>query len=105
MEGRIDLAEAYARREDFLKALLVLQDAERIEPGNPVVFERYVEYQEELRAVLEDKDPEAEDDVWTPTDADAANVLDSAPDAPSGSDEPIEDDASKGAAVIPGDAE
>ena len=105
VEGRIDLAEAYARREDFLKALLVLQDAERIEPGNPVVFERYVEYQEELRAVLEDKDPEAEDDVWTPTDADAANVLDSAPDAPSGSDEPIEDDTSKGAAVIPGDAE
>ncbi|MEC8425386.1 MAG: hypothetical protein VX000_16490, partial [Myxococcota bacterium] len=82
VEGRLDLAEAYARRDDYLKALLVLQDAERIESGNPVVFERYVAYQDELRAVLDEKDPNAEDDVWTPTDADAAQVLDDAPEDP-----------------------
>jgi hypothetical protein len=82
VEGRIDLAEAYARRADFLKALLVLQDAERVEPGNPVVFERYLEYQDKLRAVLSEHDPEEGDDLWTPTDADAATVLDDAPEDP-----------------------
>lgn len=82
VEGRIDLAEAYARRADFLKALLVLQDAERVEPGNPVVFERYLEYQDSLRAVLAEHDPEEGDDLWTPTDADAATVLDDAPEDP-----------------------
>jgi spermidine synthase len=48
VEGRLDLAEAYARRSDWLKALLVLKDADRLEPDNEVVFERYLDYQAEL---------------------------------------------------------
>lgn len=62
VEGRLDLAEAYARRTDYLKALLVLKDAEELEPGHPVVFERYNEYQALLREKL--AEGEAEDDEY-----------------------------------------
>ena len=50
VDGRIRLAEAYARRSDYLRALLVLKDAWRIEPDNTTVSELYESYQ----AALED---------------------------------------------------
>lgn len=55
MEGRIDLARAYARRGNFIKALVVLKEAEREEPGNPYVFELYDRYQRALQAELNDE--------------------------------------------------
>ena len=65
VEGRIDLARAYARRADWLKALLVLKEAEAEEPGNPVVFELYDRYQRALQADLNDEDipPDARIDM------------------------------------------
>ncbi len=60
--GMLDLAEAYTRRDDYLKALLVLKEALVREPENPVVFERYEEYQHELRLKLAAQDAEEEDE-------------------------------------------
>ena len=51
--GRIKLAEAYARRSDHLRALLVLKDAWRIEPDNAQVAAMYAEYQATLSEELE----------------------------------------------------
>ena len=48
VEGRIRLAEAYARRADYLRALLTLKDAWRLEPENERVAALYEEYQAEL---------------------------------------------------------
>ena len=56
VEGRIDLSRAYARRGDWLKALLVLKEAEAEEPGNPYVFELYDRYQRALQAELNDEE-------------------------------------------------
>ena len=56
--GMIDLAAAYARRDDYLKALLVLKAAGELEPENETIFERYPVYQRELRAQLEEQDEE-----------------------------------------------
>ncbi|MFT5679100.1 MAG: spermidine synthase [Myxococcota bacterium] len=50
--GRLKLAEAYARRDDHLRALLVLKDAWRLEPENKRVAELYSEYQEVLTGSL-----------------------------------------------------
>ncbi len=57
----LDLAEAYARRDDYLKALLVLKAARELEPENETVFERYPEYQRMLQAQLNDEDIDEED--------------------------------------------
>ena len=65
VEGRIDLARAYARRGNFIKALVVLKEAEKEEPGNPYVFELYDRYQRALQAELNDEPlpPDAQLDV------------------------------------------
>jgi len=64
--GMIDLAEAYTRRDDYLKALLVLKAAAELEPDNEVIFERYPIYQRKLREQLED----LEEDEGTTEDDD-----------------------------------
>ncbi len=53
VEGRIRLAEAYARRDDHLRALLVLKDAWRLEPDNERVAALYEQYQGELTGGME----------------------------------------------------
>ncbi len=65
VEGRIDLSRAYARRGDWLKALLALKEAEAEEPGNPVVFELYDRYQRALQAEMNDEElpPDAKIDM------------------------------------------
>jgi spermidine synthase len=55
-EGRVDLARAYARREDYVRALITLKEAEVLEPGSQVVAELYVEYQELLHGLLDASD-------------------------------------------------
>jgi len=55
-EGRIDLARAYARREDWVRALITLKDIDENEPGNITVAELYVEYQEKLHELLDASD-------------------------------------------------
>ena len=88
VEGRIDLARAYARRADWIKALLVLKEAEAEEPGNPVVFELYDRYQRALQAELNDEEipPDAKIDmdpreIDAPTDPDAPDAQDAPDDA------------------------
>ena len=54
--GMIDLAEAYTRRDDYLKALLVLKAASELDPMNEIIFERYPIYQAELRRQLADEE-------------------------------------------------
>ncbi len=50
--GLVRLADAYHDREDVVRALIALKEAERREPGRPDVKERYVRYQKELKAWL-----------------------------------------------------
>lgn len=81
VEGRIDLSRAYARRGDWLKALLVLKDAEAEEPGNPVVFELYDRYQRALQAELNEEEipPDAKIDM-DPRELDAPPADTGAPE-------------------------
>ena len=74
--GMIDLAEAYTRRDDYLKALLVLKAAAELEPDNETIFERYPVYQRKLRDQLDELD-EAEGKGGEPEPPDAP---DDAPD-------------------------
>jgi spermidine synthase len=60
--GMLDLAEAYTLRDDYLKATMVMKKAMERAPEDPVVFERFVEYQEELRMQLEAQEEEKADD-------------------------------------------
>lgn len=50
------LARAYARREDWVRALLVLKETERRWPGLDETARLYAEYQERLRAELDEDD-------------------------------------------------
>jgi spermidine synthase len=47
-EGMVRLARAYAHREEWVRALLALKEAERREPGRADVGELYSRYQREL---------------------------------------------------------
>jgi len=53
VDGRIALAEAYARRTDWLRALVTLRDAYRLQPDHPQVVELYESYQDRLREKLQ----------------------------------------------------
>ncbi len=71
--GMIDLAAAYARRDDYLKALLVLKAAAELDPMNEVIFERVPKYQRKLQRQLEDQengDEDGEDEETTDDDED-----------------------------------
>ena len=52
-EARVALAEAYAHREDWLRALLVLKAADALQPGDPNVELLYGRWQLELKAELD----------------------------------------------------
>ncbi|HCH65099.1 MAG TPA: hypothetical protein DFR83_20005 [Deltaproteobacteria bacterium] len=51
--GMLDLAEAYARRDDYLKALLVLKAAAELDPMSEIIFERVPVYQRRLQQQLD----------------------------------------------------
>ena len=76
--GMLDLAEAYVRRDDYLKALLVLKAAAELDPMNEVIFERVPEYQRELRRQLDDEDDEATDEADGEPAEDAEDAEDDA---------------------------
>jgi spermidine synthase len=61
VDGRLDLAEAYARRGDFhfSRAVRVLEDAERLAPEDPRIFERITAYRGAYQRWLTD---DGEDD-------------------------------------------
>lgn len=93
VEGRIDLARAYARRGNWIKALVVLKEAEREEPGNPYVFELYDRYQRALQAELNDEPmpPDVKVDV-DPRGLLGGGADTGAPEAPAGGDDGTGDD-------------
>ncbi len=73
--GMMDLAEAYTRRDDYLKATLVMKEALARAPEDPAVFARFQEYQDELIMQLEAQEYEDEDedaDGGEDADGDAA---------------------------------
>lgn len=47
--GLVRLAESYAWRDDLVRALIALKEAERREPGRPDTLARYEEYQARLK--------------------------------------------------------
>jgi len=51
--GFVRLAKSYGDREDYIRALLSLKEADAIEPGDATVEALYVQYQEALKASLE----------------------------------------------------
>lgn len=51
--GLVRLAEAYAWRDDLVRALIALKEAERREPGREDVLRLYVQYQARLKERLE----------------------------------------------------
>jgi len=53
VEGMIALAQAYARKEDWLKATITLDKARKEDPENELIFELFPVYQANLRAELE----------------------------------------------------
>ncbi len=59
--GMLDLAEAYARRDDYLKALLVLKAAAELDPMSEVIFELVPIYQRRLQRQLEGLESEADE--------------------------------------------
>ena len=48
-DGLIRLAEAYDARDDTVRALIALKEAERREPGRDDTLDRYMRYQKKLR--------------------------------------------------------
>ena len=61
-DATVELARAYARRDDWVRALVTLKAAERITPGDATVQALYLDYQAKLRAELDEgEDGEGED--------------------------------------------
>lgn len=50
--GLVRLAEAYAAKEDLIRALIALKEADAREPGRPDVQAQYRQYQKRLKAQL-----------------------------------------------------
>ena len=46
------MAKAYARRDDWLRALIALKSADELESDNPEIQHLYNRYQNNLRAQL-----------------------------------------------------
>ena len=92
----IDLAAAYARRDDYLKALLVLKAAAELDPMSEVIFELVPVYQERLQRQLDGEeldDHTAEDDSTDSSDDESAEE-----------GEPVEGDAAEEGEPVEGDA-
>lgn len=93
VDGRLDLAEAYARRGDFhfSRAARVLEDAERLAPEDPRVFQRLTAYRAAYAAWLtDDESDDAAIDAANPdnapdVEAEAAATADGAA-TPAGAD-------------------